>query len=428
MRRTAGFFSIRSTSTSRPFRNFPGAAAAGIDLDALRAGELIDYAAWRAPSLMACAGLRAFRNVGERRSPRRVRRATAQEQGERLLSLFLFRSAARALCAKAWPEWPEPWRHPTRADLQQFREAERDGCEFHEFMQWVADRQLQACKEIAQRCGMSVGLYVDLAVGIASDTAPMPGASRRACSPDVSVGAPPDEFNPAGQDWGLAPFNPARAGRERFRAAARADAIGDASCRRDQARSRAGSEACLHDSARECGDRWRLCALSVRAVAAGDRAGEPATRAASSSAKISARCRRVFATRWRAGVSGRYRVMLFERERERPLPSAGGLSGRGARHVQHARSAEPARLAARRMICAPSAASGSIRAKAMSARAWAQQCLRAILARASAGQCGRTSLQRLPRLLAQTPSRLVAIALDDILGERRADQYSRHGR
>jgi 4-alpha-glucanotransferase len=25
---------------------------------------------------------------------------------------------------------------------------------------------------------------------------------------DVSVGAPPDEFNPAGQDWGLAPFNP----------------------------------------------------------------------------------------------------------------------------------------------------------------------------------------------------------------------------
>ena len=25
---------------------------------------------------------------------------------------------------------------------------------------------------------------------------------------DVSVGAPPDEFNPTGQDWGLAPFNP----------------------------------------------------------------------------------------------------------------------------------------------------------------------------------------------------------------------------
>jgi 4-alpha-glucanotransferase len=34
--------------------------------------------------------------------------------------------------------------------------------------------------------------------------------------PDVSVGAPPDEFNPAGQDWGLAPFHPSRIAADDF--------------------------------------------------------------------------------------------------------------------------------------------------------------------------------------------------------------------
>ena len=37
----------------------------------------------------------------------------------------------------------------------------------------------------------------------------MPGAEQTSVLADVCVGAPPDEFNPAGQDWGLAPFNPA---------------------------------------------------------------------------------------------------------------------------------------------------------------------------------------------------------------------------
>ena len=76
-----------------------------------------------------------------------------------------------------------------------------------EFMQWVADRQLRACMEAAKKHGMPIGLYVDLAVAI--DPAGSDAWSRQeAIVSAVSVGAPPDAFNPAGQDWGLAPFNP----------------------------------------------------------------------------------------------------------------------------------------------------------------------------------------------------------------------------
>jgi 4-alpha-glucanotransferase len=48
---------------------------------------------------------------------------------------------------------------------------------------------------------------MDLAVGIDPHGADA-WIQQGAMLADVSVGAPPDEFNPTGQDWGLAPFNP----------------------------------------------------------------------------------------------------------------------------------------------------------------------------------------------------------------------------
>ena len=55
---------------------------------------------------------------------------------------------------------------------------------------------------------MAIGLYIDLAVGIDPNGADA-WSRQRSILDGVSVGAPADELNPAGQDWGLAPFNPA---------------------------------------------------------------------------------------------------------------------------------------------------------------------------------------------------------------------------
>jgi 4-alpha-glucanotransferase len=71
----------------------------------------------------------------------------------------------------------------------------------------VADRQLGDCCRKAQAHGLPIGLYLDVAVGLAKA-----GADAWACQDELatglSVGAPPDLYNRAGQDWGIATFHP----------------------------------------------------------------------------------------------------------------------------------------------------------------------------------------------------------------------------
>ena len=73
-------------------------------------------------------------------------------------------------------------------------------------MQWTADSQLQAAKELAGQLGMRVGLYLDVAVGVQSNGFDA-WNEQMAISRHLAVGAPPDVLNTVGQDWGLAGFN-----------------------------------------------------------------------------------------------------------------------------------------------------------------------------------------------------------------------------
>ena len=188
---------------------FPGAAAAGLETELadLRARDIIDYAG------VARVKLAALRLAHERfrASASEARRADflafREEEGDTLLRFACFEALRRHYAPKPWPQWPAPWHHPERGDLQAFRAANDESCEFHEFIQWLADRQLRACQELAREYGMPIGLYMDLAVGIEPSGADA-WIQQGAVLADVSVGAPPDEFNPFGQDWGLAPFNP----------------------------------------------------------------------------------------------------------------------------------------------------------------------------------------------------------------------------
>ncbi|MGF6775089.1 4-alpha-glucanotransferase [Paraburkholderia sp. GAS334] len=106
-----------------------------------------------------------------------------------------------------WRNWPETLRDPRSEEVEAFAQAHRHEVEFHLFLQWLAAKGLSHAQHAACDAGMAVGLIADLAVGC--DSAGSHAWSYRdEMLTGVSVGAPPDLFNQAGQAWGLTTFSP----------------------------------------------------------------------------------------------------------------------------------------------------------------------------------------------------------------------------
>ena len=103
-----------------------------------------------------------------------------------------------------------------RPTVRRFAETNRNRLEFFAWLQWIADDQLGAAAATARERGMAVGLYRDLAVG-ADRAGAETWVNDAAVVSGAQVGAPPDIFNPAGQDWGLPPFHPRALREEAYR-------------------------------------------------------------------------------------------------------------------------------------------------------------------------------------------------------------------
>jgi glycogen operon protein len=79
--------------------------------------------------------------------------------------------------------------------------------EFHIWLQWLAERQFADAAARARRAGLDLGIYRDLALGVARDGGEI-WANPTVYADGVSLGAPPDPFARDGQVWQLAPFEP----------------------------------------------------------------------------------------------------------------------------------------------------------------------------------------------------------------------------
>ncbi|MBV9855382.1 MAG: 4-alpha-glucanotransferase [Streptosporangiaceae bacterium] len=106
-----------------------------------------------------------------------------------------------------WRAWPAALADPRSAAVSVLRGDLADRIAFHVWLQWLAADQAAEAQRAARLAGMDIGVVHDLAVGS------HPGGADAWADQDifvrgVSVGAPPDEFNPRGQDWTLPPSHP----------------------------------------------------------------------------------------------------------------------------------------------------------------------------------------------------------------------------
>jgi 4-alpha-glucanotransferase len=135
-----------------------------------------------------------------------------RKQGEALELFCRFQALREHFSAQApdqadWRRWPAEYQDGSSGSVASFAVEHRDRIDFFAWAQWIADRQLAEAAQAARDSGMMVGLYRDLAVG-ADSTGAETWANPDLVISSVHVGAPPDILNPAGQDWGLPPFNP----------------------------------------------------------------------------------------------------------------------------------------------------------------------------------------------------------------------------
>jgi 4-alpha-glucanotransferase len=121
--------------------------------------------------------------------------------------MFAAFETLRGIHGSHWQDWPDESRAPSHDVVDHLRQSHAGDFAFHEYLQWVADRQLADCRDVAEHHGMPIGLYLDTAIGVDGCGADA-WMAQRAMLQELSVGAPPDQYNPAGQDWGLTAYHP----------------------------------------------------------------------------------------------------------------------------------------------------------------------------------------------------------------------------
>ena len=180
-------------------------------------GGMVDYA--RAlPALRAAqeADFRSFVQA-EAADPAAARGFAAflAAEGEGLRR-FAVHQALSDVHGCYWRDWPEALRDPESTEVADFARANPEAVRFHAWLQFQAESQLGQVAAAARSAGMAHGLYLDLAVGTHPSGAET-WADQALFSPGVSLGAPPDPFSRDGQTWGLAPFSPSELVRRGFR-------------------------------------------------------------------------------------------------------------------------------------------------------------------------------------------------------------------
>ena len=106
-----------------------------------------------------------------------------------------------------WQSWPSEFHQPDGEAVEKFARSHEREIRFYMWLQWLCAEQLREVNQAAAEYGVKLGIYGDLAVGVARGSADT-WLNRQDYCMDLSVGAPPDPLGPTGQNWDLPPLNP----------------------------------------------------------------------------------------------------------------------------------------------------------------------------------------------------------------------------
>ncbi len=180
---------------------------------AARAAELVDYPAVSALKLPLLERLYATFAALPADHPRQTAFAAfRQEMGAALERHALFEALHERFYRQdpglwMWRAWPAAFQRPDSPEVQAFAQERADRVTFYAYLQWEADRQLGEAAARGRAAGLPLGFYRDLAVAAHPGGAAAWGDAGILVQ-GANVGAPPDQFNLKGQNWGLSPLSP----------------------------------------------------------------------------------------------------------------------------------------------------------------------------------------------------------------------------
>jgi 4-alpha-glucanotransferase len=179
-------------------------------LETLRSSQLVEYEVIYQLKMAVLEDL--FRAFKRRHLQPRTTRGRAflrfVEQSPAFLTRFCtFQVLSEYFQGSVWRQWPSDYRDPTSSAVELFQKEHATRMHYFYYVQWLCELQLTRLDQVAQKASLRLGLYHDLPVGIHPDGADAWGFQDQLAK-DVTSGAPPDSFNLQGQNWGLLAPNP----------------------------------------------------------------------------------------------------------------------------------------------------------------------------------------------------------------------------
>ncbi len=180
----------------------------------LRQAEYVDYIAVSRLKMQALRRAFAhFTQHGERQ--RQSDFAAFVNAGGEALRLNAAFYAIGEVCTDAdvqdnlgYENFPPELQNAASPAVQRFIREHPLEIQFFSYLQWLLEEQLGSVQQHCRDSGLNLGLYGDLAVGVAR------GSADQWSNPDLyrlqaTIGAPPDPLGPIGQNWDLPPMHPA---------------------------------------------------------------------------------------------------------------------------------------------------------------------------------------------------------------------------